>query len=202
MNDDAEAIVGIYQRHATAFRRLRKPIGNERKWFIRFTALVPKGGTVLDLGCGFGAPVAEALVIDGATVTGVDTSASLLAEARNRLPDQTWIEADMRGLDLQQRFDGVLAWNSFFHLTPHDQRNMFSVFAQHAQPGAPLMFTSGPEASERIGEFEGEPLYHASLDPTEYRDLLNDAGFDVEAFVPEDPEAQGLTVWLALKRRT
>ena len=42
---------------------------------------------------------------------------------------------------------------------------MFPRFAAHAQPGAPLMFTSGSEAGEAIGEWQGEPLYHASLEP-------------------------------------
>lgn len=199
MNDDADAIIGIYQRHAAAFQRLRKPLGNERKWFDSFAALMPSGGSVLDLGCGFGAPVAEALVADGFAVTGVDSSGPLLAEARRRMPEQTWIKADMRRLDLGQRFDGVLAWNSSFLLTQDDQRGLFDVFARHTKPGGPLMFTSGPEAGERLGEFAGETLYHASLDPAEYRSLLAAHGFEVKAFVPEDPEAHGLTVWLAVK---
>ncbi|MEM1302665.1 MAG: hypothetical protein AAGH17_08795 [Pseudomonadota bacterium] len=49
---DADKIVGLYQRHAAAFQRLRQPMGNERKWFDKFAALVPTGGSVLDLGCG------------------------------------------------------------------------------------------------------------------------------------------------------
>ncbi|MEM1302666.1 MAG: class I SAM-dependent methyltransferase [Pseudomonadota bacterium] len=143
--------------------------------------------------------MAKALVDRGFSVTGIDSSGPLLAEARRRMPEQTWIEADMRGLNLSQRFDGVLAWNSFFLLTQDDQRAMFEVFARHARPGSPLMFTSGPEAGERLGEFEGEPLYHSSLDPDEYEEILGAHGYDVQAFVPEDPEAHGLTVWLAVQ---
>jgi hypothetical protein len=105
----------------------------------------------------------------------------------------------MRRLALGRRFDGLLAWNSFFHLTREDQRAMFPVFAAHASPGAALMFTSGPSDGEAIGSFEGEPLYHASLAPEEYRALLAGHGFAVVAHVAEDAGCGGLTIWLARK---
>ena len=103
----------------------------------------------------------------------------------------------MRGLSLERRFDGLIAWDSFFHLCPDDQRGMFAVFAAHAAPGAALMFTSGPADGIAIGTFEGEPLYHASLDAGEYRALLGENGFDVVAHAVEDPSCGGHTVWLA-----
>jgi len=122
---------------------------------------------VLDLGCGGGAPVASNLVTQGMRVTGVDSSPSLIALCRERLPDAEWIVADMRGLKLEDRFDGILAWDSFFHLKPDDQRAMFVVFAAHAEPGAILMFNSGPAFGEAVGSYNGDQLYHASLDPAE-----------------------------------
>ncbi len=103
----------------------------------------------------------------------------------------------MRELALGEKFGGVLAWNSFFHLTPEDQRAMFAIFGAHGGEGAVLMFTSGPKAGEAIGRFEGEPLYHASLDPEEYRLLLAEAGFAVMEYVPEDPACGGHTIRLA-----
>ena len=69
----------------------------------------------------------------------------------------------------------------------------------HAAPGALLLFTSGPEAGEPIGDLYGEPLYHASLDEAEYRQLLRESGFSVLAYAPEDPEAGGRTVWFAIR---
>jgi hypothetical protein len=47
------------------------------------------------------------------------------------------------------------------------------------------------------GTVEGQSVYHASLDPEEYRSLLTENGFDVLDFVPEDPDCNGHTVWLA-----
>jgi len=106
----------------------------------------------------------------------------------------------MRGLDLGRRYGGIVAWDSFFHLAAHEQRAMFPVFARHAQPGAPLLFTSGPEAGTAIGDFFGSPLHHASLDGAEYRALLAANGFDVLLHRAEDPDCGGHTVWLAAAR--
>ena len=62
------------------------------------------------------------------------------------------------------------------------------------------MFTSGPAFGEAIGTFEGEPLYHGSLDPAEYRALLDAQGFEVVAHVAEDATCGGHTIWLARRR--
>ena len=200
MSELANRIVGIYQRHAAAFDRDRGRDLVERAWLDLFVETMPAGRRVLDLGCGMGQPIAQYLVGRGCGVTGIDSSSPLLQLARQRLPGQRWIEADMRALDLGERFDGILAYDSFFHLTPEDQRGMFPVFAAHAAPGAALLFTSGPAHGEALGSFEGETLYHASLDPAEYRTLLTDNGFAVLRHGVEDPECGGHTLWLAKRR--
>ena len=192
-----ETIVGLYERHALAFDRDRSRTLFERAWLDRVLALVRPGGRVLDIGCGSGEPIARYLVESGRRVTGVDTSPTLLALCRERFPDEVWIHADMRGLDLGRRFAGLVAFDSFFHLAPDDQRRMFPRFARHAAPEAALLFTSGPAHGEAIGTYSGEPLYHASLDPAEYRALLAENGFAVVAHRAEDPECGGHTLWLA-----
>jgi hypothetical protein len=107
------------------------------------------------------------------------------------------VEADMRRLLLGRRFAGIIAWDSYFHLTPSDQRAMFPIFVAHSAPGAMLMFTSGPEAGVSIGTFQGEALYHASLDPQEYAALLLEHSFVLLSHVVEDPDCGGRTIWLA-----
>ncbi len=106
----------------------------------------------------------------------------------------------MRELALGRVFEGVLAWDSCFHLGFDAQRAMFPRFRAHAAPGAPLMFTSGPAHGEAIGSYNGDPLYHASLDPAEYRTLLDANGFDERGHVAEDKACGGRTVWLAQTR--
>ena len=73
---------------------------------------------------------------------------------------------------------------------------MFPRFAAHALPGAPLLFTSGTGLGEAIGAYGGEPLYHASLDRSEYEQLLTSNGFSVLAHEVEDPDCGRHTIWL------
>jgi SAM-dependent methyltransferase len=196
----AERVVALYQRHAAAFDAARGRHLHERGWLDRFADLAGPGTDLLDIGCGAGDPIARYLIKRGHRITGVDSAPQLLALAGARFPDHTWIEADMRSLALGRHFGGLIAWCSLFHLIAQAQRAMVPILAAHALPGAPLLFTSGPATGEAIGTFEGEPLYHASLDPGDYRDLLGDAGFEVVDHVPEDATCGGLTVWLARKR--
>ena len=76
---------------------------------------------------------------------------ALLAGAQAAFPDHRWIAADMRRMPLNETFHGLIAWHSFFHLKPEDQRPLFATFARLAAPGAPLMFTSGTTLGKRSG---------------------------------------------------
>jgi SAM-dependent methyltransferase len=193
----AADIIDLYERHAADYDQDRGRALLEQSWLDRFLVHVPSGGTVLDIGCGTGDPIARYVLTQGYQVAGVDSSPSMIAMCRARFPAREWVVDDMRRLDLGRRFDGILAWDSFFHLTREDQRLMFERFSTHAGPGAPLMFTSGPHDGEAIGSYHGEPLYHASLDPAEYRQLLGLNGFVVRDYVPDDPECGDHTIWLA-----
>lgn len=194
-----ERIVGLYEENAEAWDRMRGRDLHEVPWLERFAAQVPAGGTILDIGCGMGEPIARWFIERGFALIGVDSSASLVAMAQERFPAHEWIAGDMRLLDLGRRFDGVLAWHSLFHLSPEDQRPMFARFAAHAKAGAPLMFTSGPEHGEAIGEWQGGPLYHGSLAPQEYRTLLKADGFGEVNHRARDPACGSATVWLAIR---
>lgn len=197
----AEDVTALYARHAAAWDRARgAEVRIEAGWLSRFSALSPPGGRILDLGCGTGRPLGAWLLARGFRVTGVDASAPAIDLARERLPTGDWRCADMRGLDLGEAFDGLLAWDSLFHLTAADQAALFPVLGAHAAPGAVLMFTSGPDAGTAMGEFGGDPLHHASLSPADYRTRLAAEGFEVLDFRPEDPDCGGHSVWLARRR--
>ena len=195
----AQNIIEIYKKHARAWTELRGQFIYEKAWFDHFLSLLPDHSTILDLGCGSAKPIAAYLIAQGHSVVGVDSSEVMIEMAQENFPEQNWIQADMRQMDLGQKFQGILAWDSFFHLTQDDQRAMFSIFQKHAEPRAALMFTSGPSHGEAIGDLFGDALYHASLAAEEYTQLLNDHGFQVIKMVAEDAECAGHTVCLAQK---
>ncbi|OKB68311.1 methyltransferase [Serratia marcescens] len=193
----ANTIIPLYDKHAAAWERLRSTTLFERPWLDRFLQLAPANARLLDLGCGNGKPIAAYFIAQGYRVTGIDGSRAMIARCRQHFPQQEWQQMDMRKLDLAAKFDGLLAWDSFFHLARDDQRRMFPLFRRHAKPHAALMFTSGPADGVAIGSFEGQPLFHASLAPEAYTHLLQENGFGVIDHVVEDPACGGRTVWLA-----
>jgi SAM-dependent methyltransferase len=195
---DADMIIDLYERNARNYVSDRRGVGwDESGWLDRFIAFLPQHATVLDIGCGSGEPIARYLIERGFALQGVDASPTLISVCRVRFPKQCWHVADMRTLALGKKFQGLLAWDSFFHLCHDDQRRMFPIFKLHAAAGAVLMFTSGTAHGEAMGSYHGEPLYHASLAPEVYRTLLEANGFRVEAHVAEDPNCGRHTIWLA-----
>jgi len=203
-NPLSEIVIDLYRRYAIQWDADRRGSGwNDQIWIDVFAKELKKGSSVLDLGCGGGEPVAHFLVDHGLRVTGVDSSPEMIALAHDRLPNEEWIVADMRRLSLGQRFDGILAWDSYFHLAHEAQRAMFAVFDAHAGEDAILMFNTGPERGEATSTFtfEGEQLYHASLAPAEYRVLLDHINFEVACHVANDARCGGRTVWLGRRKR-
>jgi SAM-dependent methyltransferase len=199
MHEAAHQVIDLYQRHSHTWDRVRSRHLVEQSWLDRFRQAMPADdGQVLDIGCGCAEPMARYLISAGHAVCGIDSSSAMISLCRQRFPQHDWRIADMRQLALDQRYAGILAWDSFFHLTPEDQRRMFPIFQAHAQPGAALMFTSGPAHGIALGTFEGETLYHASLDHDEYTALLNTHGFTVIEQITEDPACGGHTIWLAV----
>jgi cyclopropane fatty-acyl-phospholipid synthase-like methyltransferase len=192
-----ERIIGLYEENAGIWDRQRGRDLFERPWMERFADLLPEGGTILDIGCGMGEPIARFFIERGFALTGFDSSSSLIAICRKRFPEREWVVGDMRALELDRRFDGLLAWHSFFHLSPDDQHPMFARFAAHLNSNGVLMFTTGPSAGESYGNWCGEPLYHGSLSPEEYRHRLEETGFNILDHVVEDPDCGHATIWLA-----
>ncbi|MFZ0458506.1 MAG: class I SAM-dependent methyltransferase [Rhodoplanes sp.] len=196
-NPPSERIVDLYERQAHNWDADRGRSLFEKPWLDRFAALLPPGASILDIGCGSAEPIGRYLIEEGFHLAGVDSSPTLIALCRARFPTQNWTVADMRTLALGQTFHGLIAWDSFFHLSHAHQRRMFPIFRTHSKPGAALLFTTGPAHGETIGSCRGEALYHASLSAAEYRTLLAANGFAVVRSVAEDPDCGRHTVWLA-----
>lgn len=199
MTADPNDTHGVYERQAAAYDAQRSRALFEARWLARFTALLPAGGRVLDLGCGTGEPIARWFMAEGFAVTGVDFSDAMLGIARSRWPDGDWRQGDMRDFDLDETFEGIIAWNSFFHLTADEQRHCIALMARHLGEGGTLMLTVGPDAGEVQGTVGDEAVYHASLSPADYATCLEANGLRLTGFLAEDPETNRHTVMMARK---
>jgi trans-aconitate methyltransferase len=195
-----DTIPAVYEAVAAEYDRVRGAHLMERAYHERVLATLPPRSAILDLGCGSGEPVARFYIDRGHRMTGVDVSGAMVALCRARFPEHTWIQHDMRTLNLKKCFAAIIAWDSFFHLPPDNQRRMLPVFARHAAPGAALLFTSGTEEGESSGSMFGHELYHASLATAEYARLLSEHGFAVSLHRVADLDCGEHTVWLAHRR--
>jgi SAM-dependent methyltransferase len=106
-------------------------------------ALVPPGSRVLDAGCGTGR-VAIRLAELGYDCTGADVDSSMLAVARERAPDLTWVDADLSTLDLlaagHPPYDlVVLAGNVVPLVAPGTEPTVVGQVARHVRPGGVLV---------------------------------------------------------------
>src|SRR5689334_18380438 len=72
----------------------REPSPQRMRYLALLNNLLPPGAEVLELGCGAGVPVTQALA-QKCRVTGVDISAAQIALAREHVPNAKFIHSDM-----------------------------------------------------------------------------------------------------------
>lgn len=153
---------------------------------------LPPGAPILDLGCGDGRPIAEALLGDGFELYGVDASPTLTAAFRRRFPDAHVACERVEGSPFFRRtFDGVIAIGLLFLLPADVQRDLIRRVARALNRGGSFLFTAPAEACEWTDVLTGRRS--RSLGIAEYRTILEDAGL---ALVGERVDEGGNHYWL------
>jgi SAM-dependent methyltransferase len=87
--------------------------------FKQFCQSLPSKARVLDVGCGPGIPVTNALVKAGFDVIGLDISPKMIALAEHNVPDAQYTCKSVTHIDYMGEFDGVIASYSLLCLD-HD----------------------------------------------------------------------------------
>ncbi|WP_316801516.1 class I SAM-dependent methyltransferase [Pedobacter frigidisoli] len=196
-DDERENVYLVYNKIAGWFSENRPTELIEKAHLDDLVDHIPADGHVLDLGCGTGQPILQYLISKNLKVTGVDASKEILSIARKNFPESEFLLEDMRHLHLNQKFDAIIAWHSFFHLPINDQPAMFELFEKHLNINGILLFTSGTELGEAWGMNGGENLFHASLNTENYSQLLKKHHFEVLKHVVNDPDCGHANVWMA-----
>jgi len=149
--------------------------------------LDPKPGErVLDLGCGTGHLTSQ-IAERGADAIGIDSSASMIAQARQNYPKLKFQLADARNFDFDAPFDAVFS-NAVLHWVP-DADSVIRSVSQALKPGGRFVlefggrgntarFMEGLQAALRDAGFGREsPWFYPSLG--EYSGRLERFGFEV-----------------------
>ena len=91
--------------------------------------------SVLDAGCGTGR-IGRELARRGLDVIGVDLDPVMLATARRRAPDVSWLLADLETMSLRRTFEAiVMAGNVMIYLTPGTEAAVLQNLVRHLPPG-------------------------------------------------------------------
>lgn len=167
----AEAGSNGYEALATEFmtRRGRGEIGVAivRAWSRGLTP----GASILDLGCGHGLPISQALLDDGFDLHGIDAAPTLVAAFRQRCPDARVVcEAVEHSSFFGRSFDGVIAVGLMFLLAEAVQLAVIDRVASSLRPGGRFLFSAPAQAcswtdvlTERSSRSLGAPAYHARM---------------------------------------
>ena len=124
------------------------------------SALVPRGGRVLDLGCGEGRDSVY-FASRGFAVTGVDASAAGLDKAERLAAEQRvsvrWMCRSMLDLPVIGKFDLVYSCGSIHHVSKKDRCRLFRRLRTLTRPGgvhAHIVFTDVTVYAEKGEEID------------------------------------------------
>jgi len=185
MTDDPRDIVesgydAIADRYADAIRAGRGPETYFRSFLTRVLERIPRGGTVLDLGCGAGFVTAH--LTRQARVVAVDRSAGQLGLARGNAPEATLVRADMTDVAFAPRsFDAIVTFWSLIHVPRESHGSVIARIHDWLKPGGMFAGTlgSGDNPAEHAQDFYGAPMYWSHFDGDANRKLLREAGFQL-----------------------
>jgi ubiquinone/menaquinone biosynthesis C-methylase UbiE len=145
-----------------------------------FSKLLPKGGKVLDVGCGAGIPTARYLVKKGLKVTGIDISEKMLQMARENVPKADFFKKDMMELDFEgNTFDGIISVYALFHVPKKEHFKIFQSFYRILKPGGFLLINTGISESEGISSFFGVPMFWSNNKPDKTLEYVKKSGFSI-----------------------
>lgn len=169
---------------------------------IEFADRIPLNGSVLDVGCGTGLPVAKYLSDRAFSIVGIDVSSQMLDAAQsNHIENAQFFECDFFDFEPQQPFDGIIAWDSLFHFPKHLQKEIYRRAYDFLAPGGFFLFTHGKGDGEHTDEMFGEQFYYSSLPKDTVLGLMAETGFGLVFSIENFAEGKDRRDWVVLARK-
>ena len=153
----------------------------EMNFLPEFANYIPKGGKVLDLGCGAGIPFTRYLS-DRFNVTGIDISPKQIELACKNVPNATFLCEDMTNMNfLDAEFHGVLAYYSIIHVPRNEQKSLFQdIYRILKINGVILISLHSTDDPESIyDDFFDAKMYWSGFDAKTNIEILEKVGFHI-----------------------
>lgn len=180
----ADASAG-YEAVADAFRIARERANVGSALITDWARSLPANAAVLDLGCGTGVPVTEALARAGCRVWGIDASPSLVRAFHERFPQFSVACEDLATSPFfGRRFDAVIAVGVLFLLPPDAQWQVILRVADALLSDGVFLFTAPPTPAVWDDVLTGRPS--ESLGAAAYRRALAAADLTVVAEMEDE----------------
>ena len=159
---------------------------------ISLQTIFAPGGHILDIGCGMGFPLDTYLSECRFSLTGIDLSPKMLQKANTlALPKAQFLLCDVLNFQPTQLFDGILAFDSLWHVPLEYQAGLYPLFSGWLRPGDCLLFTHGKRYGSVEGTMFGSSFRYHALDAQTVRTPLLQNGFSIEYFA-EDVRAASM----------
>ncbi|OAN67191.1 class I SAM-dependent methyltransferase [Sphingomonas sp. TDK1] len=172
-NQDASA---GWDAVADRFAALRSDVGTDI--VLRWSSQLPRGGAVLDIGCGTGMPISARLADKGFALFGIDPAPRMIAAFRRNLPGAgVACEPAETSSFFGRRFDGVVAIGVLFLLSEAAQAAVFARVGRVLHPGGHFLFSAPRERCAWEDSLTGRRSQ--SLGETAYGALLGSTGLKV-----------------------
>lgn len=191
-----EIVARGYDQIAEAYLNWTSRSPLRELWLDKLADLLPAQGSVLDLGCGAGIPVARRLTKLGFSVLGIDGSSGQIALACKNEPDAEFRVADMVTVSFPTAsFDAVTAFYSIIHVPRVEHVAMFKRIAAWLKPGGIFLASLGyRDAPDWTGKWLGTTMFFSHFDARTNIKMVEEAGLVIGQREIIGEEEKGETV--------
>lgn len=150
------------------------------KYVQKLIKVLPKQSTILDLGCGAGAPVDNWLIKAGHQVVGIDISSEQIKLARRNCPRGEYRVGDIAELRVgQYQVQAVISFYTWFHLPRDRHGQILTIVSSYLGRGGLLLLSMGDREFEGAHQMDGIVMWSSQYGPGKNRELVERAGFRV-----------------------
>jgi len=204
-NDPKRVVERGYDRVAHDYARLEGETAWPRmRWLKKVLDRLEPGSSVLDLGCGSGAP-ADVEISKAHRVTGVDISQTQIDLARQNVPAGSFLRGDAGSVEFAAAsFDAVVSFYTLEHIPRREHGVILRRIYQWLRAGGLLLISiEAGDYDDAMGEWLGAPMFFSCYDPETMKQMVAEAGFELLETAVETQMEQGHDVpflWLLARK--